>query len=238
MINNVSQKNNTSFGHIKPTIRMGEQVIQEFNQEFPKLYSSTKIASRLSHLEQNKIPHKTRVNLMDLLRNLDMQISNFRASFNGLSYAELMDAMPALVKKHNLANCGEMTLIIQDKMLKKGIECHLISAEVKNKTQERWFSDHVFLATNLKPKANLSKPKTWGNKAVIIDPWLKECSPASKILRKYKLLFSIDEDKDEKLVFKNANFFNVKKYLKSREQNHTSSFFEKFFSLFAGTKSC
>lgn len=231
MINKITRQNN-SFGNLKPSIRIGEQEIYEFYREFPNIISTTKLASRLSNIKQSNMPYELRLNLHMLLKRLDLKITSQRLKYYRPDYDDFLRILPIAIKKSGLANCGEMSAIIQNKMLKKDIECHQVSMFIKNDKQKRDFIDHAFLIINLNPKSKLKNPKTWGNKAVIIDPWFKECAPAIEMISKYKMFFKLDENNREKFVFRDSNFFNVKSRFKEKISDTHPSLLSKFISIF------
>lgn len=173
----------------------------------------------------NKIPEgiKEEKFLNLLIRSVkdELTLERLRKKFDFSSPESYFNSAIPLIKQFGLTNCGDMAYIVQSKLLKKGIRADRISIEIAPKeyyhrVKPRTCSEHTFVVIDLAKNAILTKPKTWGSKAVIIDPWLGQCKPAYEMLLEYENFFKLDSKK-ERFSFIDSNRFDVDKYLKSPE---------------------
>lgn len=227
MISAISPQNRKiSFHSKKPVIRLGEQVIREFNNEFPKIKSSSALGIKILNNQDNpRVQHI----LPDLNRVRNIQLRDFFSMSDNIEFETLdvfMKSTANLIKKNKLANCAEMAELIQYNLLKKGVKCHIIRLRVVDKTTGKVLRkdsfQHYFVVLNLNEAAKSEKskfrykdPKSWGNKAVIVDPWNNcGCDFAFNMIQKYERIFKVDKD-NEILRFKKKDYFDVTEYLKN-----------------------
>lgn len=194
-----SKKQQIYFGNIKSQIRIGEQVLKEISVEYPNLNSSTKIKLRVFNLNRDTLSKEKAIiikNLLDLSNAKAKKINMIRTLYNFESFDDFMKTLTCLIKKYSVANCGEMARIAQDKLLKKGIMADVVELNINNEVlSHRPFKDHSFVVTNLASNSHLYHPGTWGNKAVIVDPWLGECNSAKEMMIKFENMFKLVKDK-------------------------------------------
>lgn len=220
MINITPQPSNQiSFQSIKPTIRIGEQAIKEFSEEFGSVKSSTMTMIKILHAKGlpnagalvPKIQRRAWEQYSDLCH---IRTNLYVNSFDGY-----IKTLIPLIKKYQVANCGEMAFITQHKLLNRGIKMNVIRLLIKNKKDrtniKRLVYDHAFLAANIAKGAPHDKPERWGSKAVIFDPWLRKSAAAHEMMEYYERFFKIDEA-NEHMIFENCDKFDVDRYLKNR----------------------
>ncbi|HSA07169.1 MAG TPA: hypothetical protein P5556_08305 [Candidatus Gastranaerophilales bacterium] len=207
----INSQNNAHlpFQSIKPTLRICDQAVREFKQEFPALKSNTAIELKILNLygTQNEylIPK-----LRQVRHKFDEQVTSLRFDREFFETALCSPSLKfktlkKLVKKYQAGNCGEQADIMQYELLQKGLKAKQISFCIKNQTIPRKCNDHVFVVVDLAEKAKINKPETWGTKAIIVDPWSGLVGKAHDVLKEIMKNFRFNEKK-EKLDFKIDNF--------------------------------
>lgn len=188
--------------------------------EFRPLYFDAKPIPKVG-IKMENIPDSLAKDkfLPGLIKTLidEFTLEKLREKFVYSSPEEYASTAIPLIKNFKVANCGEMALITQSKLLKKGIKANLIGFNIKPKEYYHRVADracdaHGFVVINVAANALLNKPKTWGSKAVIVDTWLGQCKPAYDMLLEYESIFKINPQR-ERLEYKNVNRFNIDKYL-------------------------
>ncbi len=216
---NQQQNNQISFRGIKPTIRIGEQAIREFRMKFPALKSSTTTITRILQAEALSNTASLVSKMQRLAWRQHGDWCHIQQFLTANSFDGYIKTILPLIKEYNVANCGEMTLITQHKLLNQGIKTNVIRFIIKNKKDrssiQRLSNDHWFLVLNMAKDAPYNEPQKWGNKSVIIDPWIKKSSAAREMVEYYKHFFRIDESK-EYLCFEKYDTFDVDGYLNHR----------------------
>lgn len=192
-----------SFGSLKPSLIAGEQAIREFKTEFPKVFSPSKIATRLDDKLDISSGNNYSSNLLIKCLIKNSTLKKIRSQFDYSSMENYLRSAIPLIKASNVANCNEMALIVQSKLLERGLKADCILAKVvtnDGKPIDKPTRNHVFVVMDLAKKAVINEPKTWGSKAVIVDPWAGEFRPAYEMLEEYKKTLDVKES--ELLVFK------------------------------------
>lgn len=77
---------------------------------------------------------------------------------------------------------------------------------------EKTNGSHTFLVTGLKEGADYKNPKTWGNKAIVVDPWSNIIMNANDAIEHFKETLNFNPN-SHKIRFYNADSLNVEKYL-------------------------
>lgn len=213
MINNITNTNNktVSFKSIKPTIKIGEEAIRYFNTVCPKTQSSTRFSLKIHQrfgkpLTENDFPLLERI-FYRTLNKINELKKRSKLIPETLSPIELSREMIPLINEFKAANCITMLKVIRGYLLSKGIKIknvgfYIIDKETKLLTfWKRSCNDHSFIVLGMAKEASSVDPKTWGSKAVIVNPWLKEVAPAHELLRKYKSLFGVDTKTESIVIF-------------------------------------
>lgn len=191
IINNNSP--DMSFTSLKPQKRLGETVLREFKQEMGSLKSSTNLLYRIDSLHDRGVINsdcKLFKKVYEIANRLHNQIyDDFLKEYvwdnKFLDYQNFRQQLVNNIKnKGNIANCWEDMMIIYTKLLEKGEKPHLLEIIVHKNNGCR--SKHFTTVFGLKENANLSNPKTWGTKAIIVDAWVNVVEPAFDFLEKMK----------------------------------------------------
>lgn len=156
---------------------------------------------------QQQKPDKLKINLMyaaEALRYTQEAMPygavNYREDFKGVSFAKIlkMDAMikeseeavkdlpfhynydkimekvSIVAKKHKIGNCDEQTSVAytylkNEKNLRKVVRLSLVKG------------DHAFVVIGMNPLGDVKDPATWGQNAVVCEPWGKRYFPAVQL---------------------------------------------------------
>lgn len=86
--------------------------------------------------------------------------------------------------KYSLGNCAELALQALDHVL------NTLHADMNAEIYLIHGGDHVFLVMNRDPRSNPQDPATWGDAAVICDPWADKVYRASDYLSQLKNFYS------------------------------------------------
>jgi len=183
---------------LKENLRLGEAVYKDFKKEFPVLRSKTFVQCKIFQYEGSdrfeKIRHKVE-NLADSnaagIRDVRWQISG--KYFN---LSEYIDKLKKVISAKKYANCDEQAQIIQFELLKRHQKSHFISMHVRDAESGRniKFRMHDFSVFGLKKGAEIDNPKTWGNNAVVVDPWSNRVMPANEAIRYYETKFGFNPE--------------------------------------------
>lgn len=220
MINRISiQQNNRKsiqFEGLKENLRLGEKVLKEFKKEFPAIRSNTYIKAKLLQNEGKKINFSEK--LTSIMNKYSLNINEVRKQFDYKRYYTLnqyINDLKIALRTIKHANCGEQADIIQYELLQKGKEAHRIwmKSKTTNKDGCNIFCDHVFTVFDLKKGARVESPKTWGQNAVVVDPWANIVLPAHKAVEYFKSFLGIKED-EKLLVYNLCDRIDVKETVK------------------------
>lgn len=170
-----SPHSSPSFEGLKENLRTGEKVYREFKKEFPLLRSNTFVQSKIA---QHRFSRKFKTLIPKLQQlsysygsGVEYSRSQIKESYPGLGV--YIKDLKNVLARTKYANCGDGSHIMQFELLKKGEKPHLISMTVKDLIFGHPVKngDHEFAVFGLKKGAKLDNPKTWGNEAVVVDPW-------------------------------------------------------------------
>lgn len=198
--------NNVSFGSIKAEKRICEDTLREFHKKYPQEFqSNTKVDLKISKrqldfsdwLKYNSVSEKHG-------RAVSAARNDYYKEYN--SWESYIEALKKATNKHKAANCGEQADLLTDEFFKKGLEVHKVQVEYKP------IADHAFLVFNAKENADWTNPKTWGNKAIIVDPWSNFVLQAREALEQFTKAFNPNSAIKE--VYSSVDVIDVKNYLK------------------------
>lgn len=86
-----------------------------------------------------------------------------------------------MTDKYKVANCIEQARILNHNLHLQNIPSRVIGA----------YFDHAFVGVNIKERADISNPRTWGKDAYIADSWLgKVFHSTEETMTEYKKYFS------------------------------------------------
>ena len=126
---------------------------------------------------------------------------------DNIPYEDYIQRLLMDLKESKLANCGEMADIAQYLLKKEGIETERISMKIMIKRDKLrpGLSDHTFLIMNIADDADFTNPKTWGNEAILIDPWFGIAKRSHMALKQIYELMNVN-NKKETPVFRIYNY--------------------------------
>lgn len=220
MINNFNNyTHQTSFGSIKPAIKLGESAIKEIRKEFPYLKSDSKIHAIILDKKDNPKYRNIVYQLLDLADNVTDDIWMMRRDsiIESNNPNKIIKQTKYAMKKYGVANCGEEADIVQSILIRKGEQAHRMTLDVRNqatKAHTKSLHDHVFVVMGVKEGADLTNPKTWGSKAVIVDSWAKMADSAYNVIENYKKMFKVNPKKDE-IIFECTDMMPIEEYRKT-----------------------
>lgn len=138
-----------------------------------------------------------------------------------------------LIKKFNVGNCGEMTLLAYYYSL-------LLDRTVTRAMIGFTDSSHIALIIGLSPNADVNNYRSWGDETVICDTWLCEAYPAAQLEMKFKGHRTIEAAHKDKiynvLVHYNPEYHRLKIYRLATRKNidiEPSLIFASKFNLIA-----
>lgn len=182
-----------SFTSLKSQKRLGETVLREFRQEMGSLKSSTNWLYRVDKLQDKGVlsPNSELSKRIHEKANkmhgeiYDTFIRDYIWDNKFENYQNFRQQLVENIKsKGNKANCWEDMMLVYIKLLEKGEKPHLL--EVKVHKDNGCQSKHFTTVFGLKENADLTKPKTWGTKAIIVDAWANIVGPATDVLERIK----------------------------------------------------
>jgi hypothetical protein len=166
---------------LESNINLGRNIIKEFYKQFPSVESSTLLDIEIMRRDLNNENSRE----LDLLvekrdkmfdkykKTLDKRIQEKRFS---------MEELIKDIKASNIANCGDRAVIVDDMLHKNGYN----NTKIVNIKGNNCFNEHVFNVIGLDKNADITKPETWGENAVIIDAWANKTGKANDIIDFYK----------------------------------------------------
>lgn len=221
----------------RKNILIGERFLKLFNSSYPRLHSNSALEFKILKIKDNpryqKILPKI-VEIADKYFNKELssiRIKMYKHYFTNLNSFETLslkiNTLKKLIQKYNCADCGERAEILQYNLLSNGIKAHKITMEVKNKSLLKRFNNdmnnHSFVVIGMKDGAILTNPKTWGNKAVIVDAWSKICLPAKDALQYFETLLNFNPNQNI-IKYKTINKINIEKLFKAKKAENNKPF--------------
>lgn len=192
-----------SFGSLKPLKKVGESVIKEFRNEFGYLQSSSIIEGKI-------LLHTGNPKYRTLLRKLDQKVTTLQNEIYDDSFSKLNDCgsikslitkTKNIMKRKGKANCWEDAVIVYEKLQKRGLNPQNFQMILDTK---RFIRNHVSTVVGLKKGAKIENPKTWGNKAIIVDAWQGIVMKADDAIRFFEKSLKANS-KALSTTFENAN---------------------------------
>ena len=192
--------NPKSFGAKSKEMRDLDDINRKTKAEFDGVPSSSFYMMKRAKVQNDdRVPFIEKLHYDGCLNKLLIRTINLR---NELEGADTIEEIMALVQKHKVANCGEMSLYLQEKLKSMGYDAKRIYLEVRefhrtmDDTPRREMNDHVFVLVNEKEDADWQEPKTWGSKAIILDPWTGIADYKDNALDKIMTHLDIDFKKE------------------------------------------
>ena len=146
---------------------VGENILTAFNQEYPELESSTYLAARINYLKRNNGSKEEIQALEKQLEEVDKIAEELiTRNIENIGKPDFNELLAKNIKELNVANCGDRASLVQQKL--NGM--NIANKKVILKSSDP-FAEHEFNIIGLDENADISKPETWGENAVIIDTW-------------------------------------------------------------------
>jgi len=219
LINNNSNKN-ISFGSLKAQKKISEKMMKIYQQTYPVKFHSNTQVDLLSLKASQKGKQELAERLKDISYKYSSEIHKIRKNYENCyfsSWKSFIDTITQCVTGAKAANCAEQATLLQDIFLKNNEEAHLIKFNIVDKFTGKEGLEHTFLLKGAKEKAKWYNPKTWGNEAVIVDPWSNIILDAKEGIEQFKKMFNFNPEK-ENMYFYLEDRINVKAYLEKQKQ--------------------
>jgi len=209
-MNQVNFNSNISFQSIKPTIRVGEDVVRSIRNDLPGLKSCTMIVMKMEQHENNIKYDHIRLKLYNLIRKKLSGIKYFR------NYGYIPDGrLKERAMRLGNAECEVHSDLVNDELIKRGknpkkLQFEIIDNELADKLEKRPFhrrscNDHSFVVLDIKENADLNDLETWGNNAVIVDSLVGIAESAFDAIQRYKMIFRFEPEKEQMFFTKVIN---------------------------------
>lgn len=191
---------------LKSNLRIGEKVLKEIRQEFPFLRSATFVHAKIEKLKINPNFEKIKVqsNRLESRYNEGVFVTRSQLS-EDMDCFEFVRKSKEVYESQNFANCGENSFLAFVGLYKHDQKPTVLTLEVQKRFLGIFYikmpdKNHQFPIFGLKKGAKISNPATWGEKAVVVDPWVNIVMPAKEALEYLKDFLGVKEG--NRVVFK------------------------------------
>lgn len=187
---------NNKFNHIgfsgglKQNLQLGEKVLRNFKSQYPYFYSNTFVKLRVGEHTDNPKYFSLIKNLVNMCNRCNAGVKANRLLFlSNLKNGKLdYNFMKRILKDENYANCGEQALLLKNEFDLKTVP-DIIRMKISGIGSDKPRFMHDFIVLGMedgKKNVNSSRPKTWSNRAVIVDSWTNIVMPAKEALEYFK----------------------------------------------------
>ena len=177
-------------------INIGNDILNEFNEEYPNIESSTYLYVQIQYLKRQGASEQEIQKLEQQLEEVDKRAEELytrtKATVGSPSQNLLLEKN---IKNLNVANCGDRATLVQQKLN----EQHIPNKKVVLQSSEP-FAEHEFNVIGLDENADISDPSTWGDNAVIIDTWANKVFNVNSAQEFYSDFFGINDLKNIQFV--------------------------------------
>ncbi len=87
------------------------------------------------------------------------------------TFEQQMERSLAVARELQVGNCGIKSLMAYEHLRSRGVENLALITGSPKAHMDGYPVPHQFLVLGLDREADLSKPETWGENAVVVDPW-------------------------------------------------------------------
>ncbi|MCA9790911.1 MAG: hypothetical protein KC910_03920 [Candidatus Eremiobacteraeota bacterium] len=121
-------------------------------------------------------------------KEADARLTQVRqAASTGTTAWEAIQRSAAAAEEHRAGNCGEMADLAYRELKNRGVDnLASVTAESRNRFYGIPKANHGFVVAGLAPDADLARPETWGDQAIVVDPFHDFCGPAEEGLAKVR----------------------------------------------------
>ena len=179
---------------VKQNLRIGERILKNFQSEYPYVVSSTKMGLKINKYKDNEKYTPIIDKLGNKIKYYILKILEIRMHAERIENP--VEYLKEAVKVKKASNCGECVAIIADKLKSEKIEYKNIIMSINKKDTFEKRANHAFSVIGMNKNADVSKPKTWGKNAVIIDAWANTVTRAQEGLEYIKQILKVDSNKD------------------------------------------
>lgn len=153
------------------------------------------------------------INQLEALKQtIAKKIDMIRDSLNGKynTFLKYTDALKKKVVKYKVANCGELAALVQAELVKAGRTANLAIMCVRDKMTGEINPDkeHEFVVLNIQDDGLIEDPDSWGENAIVVDPWSGIVEKANNGLYEIMKLFNVDLTKED-VAFEEADMVNM-----------------------------
>lgn len=170
-----------TFGNLRSQKLLGEKILQSIYNEIGPFKSASKLSARITALDRKGAFKENPMfgfNLRYIVNEMMEAIyinDDFLYKQSGVKVFDDVDSYCKelkgnIIKKKNKANCWEQMVLVFNELQKSGEIPHPFKMGLY--FNETWQADHFTVVFGLKKAADITNPKTWGQKAVIVDSWL------------------------------------------------------------------
>ncbi len=213
---NISDVNsNISFCSIKQDKILCEKMMKQFRSQYPiNFHSPSKIECAFEKHSNNVRYNGINQKLVRLWHKYTNSLAEVRDSLRTTFWDDYINLIKTAVMSKKTANCSEQAKLLQDIFLKNGKKAHLVSMEILDKEGfiKKINGTHTFVVTGLRNGADYKNPKTWGSKAIVVDPWSNLIMNATEAIDYFKGVLNYNSQNNT-IVFRNNDLVNVEKYL-------------------------
>lgn len=188
----ISSINSPNFCSKAKIIRQLDDINRQFIKKFDDIPSPSKIMAKIDiyHNKDSKkyIPLEWRNVCKKYIEKLKIMRADLDDATN---HEEIL----RIVQKHKVANCGELTDILQAELRQKGYKTEKVNLIIRSlSATKRQAKDHCFILVNPKKKIDFYNPSTWGSKSIVVDPWLGFVSRKDDAISKYTSFYDLMDD--------------------------------------------
>lgn len=210
---------NISFGSLKAQKSLGEKMMKEYRRNYPQYFhSNTLVKSFITRHNGDRAFKPVNKNLQSLADRYNEEIDNVRKKYGGNydSWSSFIDDLKRAVLSENAANCGEQAFLMQDVFLKNGEEAHNVCMTFYTK-KDKIYGNHSFVVSGLSRNADIANPKTWGNEAVVTDPWSNVVLGAREAIDYFRKILGFNP-KYHRETFEKNDKIDVRNYLEYQKE--------------------
>lgn len=196
----ISSIKTQNFGSRAKIIRDLDDINRKFMRKFVDVPSPSKIMTRIDVFHNRDLDKYIPFSWRNVCKKYLEKIKIMRAD---LDETPNPSEIYRIVKKHKVANCGELTDILEAYLKKKGYKTTKVNLIIRSSgTTKRRAKDHCFILVNPKKKFDYYDPSSWGSKSAIVDPWLGFVGRKEEAIEKFYSFFDLHDD--EFIIFTRA----------------------------------
>ena len=208
-----------SFGSLKAQKRLGEKMLKEYRKTYPRnFHSSSLVDSFIIRHNGDRAFESVNKKLRILADKYNQEINNARLKLEGGydTWDAYIEKLKKVVCAEKAANCGEQADLMLDVFLQNGEEAHSVCVTFYTKgdmfSDEQFYRNHAFVVSGLSRNADITKPKTWGNEAVVTDPWSNVVLSAGEAIDYFRKILGFNP-KYHRETFEQNDKINIQDYL-------------------------